>query len=285
VKARFAKTITIAALLVAACSRAQAAGFSFDAPSAPLAAAYEFAAPAAVPAPVLAPRAGALRAYDFKTLWKTLGYPALQGRDEVQAVAHFGATEDEVLDLTSYTSKHDPFYQEVNGYLRYYPAPYDWSGTSPEDARVMVKNIDKVFTRVPEVPADLALFRGLDLGFRDSRPYAVGEEFVDKGYVSTSVSYKVARHFAIGMNACQDEPSTSRKAIFVLYLTRPEKGILIDQGEDEVILDHGRKFRVMAKVDAIRQYDLYLVQVCAAVCDTTLRAAAASFWNNLSLLD
>lgn len=279
------KAIISATILTIHCAgAATAAGFSFDGgKGSPLFHAYELAAP--VPSPASAPAAqpGGLRAYDFKALWKTLGYRAHEGQDGGEATAGFGATEDEVMDLTSYTSKSDPFYEEVNGYLRFYPAPYDWSGTGPEEAAVMVRHIDKVFTRVPRVPADLALFRGLDLKFRDSKPYSVGEEFVDKGYVSTSASYKVARYFAVEMN--DNAATSSRKAVFVLYFDRPEKGILIDQGEDEVILGHGRKFRVMAQKEGVKKYDLYLVQACGEACELLLRPGVSAYWESLQVQD
>jgi len=225
------------------------------------------------PVPVAAP-AGA-RTYDFKLLYKDLGYPSPD---------YFGSNETEVMDLDSYTSKQDSFYEEINGYLRFFPAPYTWYGTGPDDAKLIVKNIDKVFTRVPALPADLMLFRGLDLKFRASKPYAIGEEFIDKGYVSTSVSFKVARYFAIEIN--DNETTASRKAVFTLYLDRPgEKGILIDQGEDEVILKHGRKFKVMAKKDNVTKYDLYLVQACSSACSAALPADVSDFWTNFSVQD
>ena len=267
----------------------QAADLMFDGSAAavaklPEAAQYSVSAPArAVALPVIRSVAGA-RVYDFKELWKALGYPDHgNSQDGGEATAAFGATEDELMDLTSYTSKSDSFYSEVNGYLRFYPAPYDWDGTSPEAAKVMVAHIDSVFKRVPALPADLLLFRGLDLKFRASKPYAIGEEFVDKGYVSTSAAFKVAHYFAVEMN--DNAATPSRKAVFVLYLTRAEKGILIDQHEDEVILKHGRTFKVMAKKDGVKKYDLYLVQACAGACAPTVPAAAASFWAGFNVQD
>lgn len=226
-----------------------------------------------LPSPVSA--AAGARTYDFKLLYRALGYPAPD---------YFGSNEAEVTDLDSYTSKQDAFYEEINGYLRFYPKPYDWYGTGPEDARIIVKNIDRVFGRVPPLPADLILFRGLDLKFRANKSYAVGEEFTDKGYVSTSVSFKVARYFAIEIN--DNETTSSRKAVFAMYMNRPgEKGILIDQGEDEVILRHGMKYKVMAKKDNVEKYDLYLVQACSGACSETLAAEVSNFWSGFNVKD
>ena len=167
--------------------------------------------PAAAPAPAGAP------AYEFKSLYGSLGYPSPD---------YFGSTGTELQDLV--------------------------------------------------------LFRGLGLGWHGDKPFAAGEEFVDKGYVSTSVSYKVAEHFAVGMADGEEKPS--RRAVFVLYLARPgEKGLLIDkENEDEVILPHGRRFRVMAAKNAAAAYDLYLVQLCAAACDAAVPPDVNDFWSGFS---
>lgn len=227
---------------------------------------------AAVPVPLAAP-AGA-HTYDFKSLYRSLGYPSAD---------FFGSSEDEVTALEAYISKEDPIYGEINGYLRYHPQPYEWYGTGPDDAKVIVGHIDKMLLRAPELPGDLLLFRGLGLGYRQDKPFEAGEEFTDKGYVSTSVSYSVARYFAVEM---ADEEKPDRRAVFALYFAGPgERGILIDQGEDEVILGHGRKFRVMGRKAGPGKYDLYLVQVCAASCDITLRGDVKDFWDAFSVSD
>ena len=226
---------------------------------------------APVPPVVEIPRAViGLRVYDFKQLYGSLGYPRPD---------FFGANETEIMDLDSYTSKSDTFYKEINGYLRFHPGPYDWYGTGPEDAKLIVENIDHIFTLVPPLPGDLALFRGVDLKFRGNKSYAINEEFVDKGYVSTSTSYKVARYFA---EKGDDEENTgSKRAVFALYNNLPgDKGILIDQNEDEVILRHGLTFKVMGKRVTEEKYDLYLVQICGRPCEASMTKDVRAFWDN-----
>lgn len=260
----------LAALFV---GTAEAAEIRFDTPGGTGLAVYARGAETAAPlAPPPAP-AGA-HVYDFKSLYASLGYPS---------PGYFGSTEEEVMDLDTYTSKYDSFYDEINGYLRFHPAPYEWYGTGPEDARAIVARLDNVFRRAPAIPGDLILFRGLGLGWHGGKPLAQGEEFTDKGYVSTSVSYGVARYFALEMG---DEEKPERRAVFVLYLTKPEeRGILVDQGEDEVMLPRGRKFRVMARKDGALKYDLYLVQACAAVCETATRPDVSDFWSGFEPRD
>ena len=211
------------------------------------------------------------RTYDFKTLYKYLGYPS---------PGYFGSSLEEIQDLETYTSKEDTYYKEVNDYLRYYPEPYTWCGTSPKAAKTMVANIDRIFRRVPALPADIMLFRGIGLGFRGNKSYEVGEEFIEKGYASTSTSFKVAEHFAAPKE--EDEPD-SRKAVLVIYSNRAgEKGILVDQREDEVILRHGIKFRIMAKKETGKKYDLYLAQACSAPCEISVRTDVQDFWDGFS---
>ncbi|PIU17979.1 MAG: hypothetical protein COT18_11455 [Elusimicrobia bacterium CG08_land_8_20_14_0_20_59_10] len=276
--------LLLPALVLLSFNTAEALTVSFDGSTVSLPAAAVQAPEVSRPQPAAALSASSARVYDFKALWKGLGYPALgQYGESEDAVRSFGATDDEVMDLATYTSKDDAYYREINNYLRYHPLPYEWYGISPEYARGMVKNIDSVFSKVPSLPADLMLFRGLDLQFRDSRPYAMGEEFSDKGYVSTSVSYKVARYFAVEMNDNADTPS--RKAVFAIYLSRAEKGILVDHAEDEVILPRAMKFKVMAKKDGVKKYDLYLVQACSGACASAISLEAASFWTGLSVQD
>ena len=180
-------------------------------------------------------------------------------------------------DIETYTSKDDSFYGEINGYLRYYPGEYEWYGTGPEDARKIVARLDTVFANVPDLPRDAVLFRGLRLGWHGNKPFSEGEEYVDKGYVSTSFSLKVAEHFALEMG--DEEDAGARKAVLAIYSARAEKGILVDQGEDEAILPHGRRFRVMASRPG-PGYDLYLVQLCPAACLKAASPEAAAFWES-----
>lgn len=261
------------AFLLAAIFPAAAAAVSFDSPARSLALSELVGgmgyAPVSAPAPVLAARPAGARVYDFKTLYANLGYPSPD---------YFGSNEQTIQDIESYISKEDTFYSEINGYLRFYPAPYDWCGTGPEDAKLIVKNIDGIFRKAPALPADLVLFRGISLKYRGNKPYPAGEEFTDKGYASTSTSFKVANYFATEM---AEDSAGERKAILVLYFDKAEKGILIDQNEDEVILKHGSKFRVMETRDG-NGYDLYLTQVCAGACETVLRKDVQDFWTNFS---
>jgi hypothetical protein len=197
------------------------------------------------------------KVYAFSDLYKSLNYSS----------SYFEASSEQLQSLDNYTAKEDNYYTEINGYLRFYPASYTWYGTSPEDAAIEVKNIDAIFKAAPTIPADITLFRGVTLGWHKDRDFAIGEEFLDKAYVSTSTDIKVATQFAGGVSSAETDGKKSKGALFMMYfLNKKPVGLLIDREEDEVILPHGQKFRIVG-VKQLSKFKAYLVQICdAAVC-------------------
>lgn len=181
--------------------------------------------------------------YSFAGLYRDLGY----------SDSLFGATDDELLSLRTYTDTSDTFYAEINSFLRFYPKPYPWYGIGPEQARELVAGLDRIIDRAPVLPHDLILFRGLSLSWRPN--LQPGEEFEDRAYVSTSTARQVAERFA--------RKADHSKVLFVLYFgNESQKGILIDEyGEDEVLLPRGQRFRAMDRRQA-DGYTAYLVQLC-----------------------
>jgi hypothetical protein len=211
--------------------------------------------------------------YKFEQLADSLGYPN---------ETYFGSTEEEIQDLETYTTKDDNFYKEINSFLRYFPKAYEWNGIGPADAKVMVNHIDHIFARVPSLPQDLILFRGIDLKFRESKSFKVGDEVIEKGYVSTTTSFNVAEYFAIELPSMDEQPSTARKAIFTYYINDKNlKGILIDGSESEVILKHGIKIRVMDLRNTHTPYDFYLAQICVKACEKIVDLKAREVWLNI----
>jgi hypothetical protein len=208
------------------------------------------------------------KTYPFSELTQRLGYPS---------VDFFGSTYDEVVAIETYSDKSDVYYKEINSFLRFFPAPYEWYGTSPEQAKILVENIDQIYKRVPSIPQDLILFRGVNLQYRKNVNFKKGETFFDKGYVSTTTRYSVAKDFAIKINI--EESPKSKKAIYVIYQNGPDnKAILINQNEDEVLLDHGQLLKIMDMRKSNSHYDIYLVQWCKSLCEQTLNADIIKYW-------
>jgi hypothetical protein len=208
------------------------------------------------------------KTYEFKQLYKELGYHKQQD--------YFNSSSDEIMSIESYIDKYESFYTEINDFLRFYPAQYNYGGTSPELASQNVKDIDKIISKAPLLPKDIFLFRGLTLKWRQDRPFEIGDEFEDKAYVSTTTTFSVAEYFAKGLSS--DRHMSKTKALFALYFTSQKvPGLLIDQGEDEVLLNHGQKFRIMQKRKST-EFDLYLVQVCAKTCEASIQGKDVHNW-------
>jgi hypothetical protein len=209
------------------------------------------------------------KVYDFQELSEQLGYP-----DKT----FFGSSDYELIDLETYISKEDTYYKEINGYLRNFPNEYSWYGLGPERAKGIVDSMDKIFERVPVIPEELILFRGVDLKYRKNVSFAIGEEVLEKGFLSTSTSFDAAYEFTKdpGKN-----PSRSPKAIFVLYQNSKDiKGILIDEEEDEVILKHGQKLKFMSTKNLNPYFETYLVQICKITCEEQMNEDIKKFWAN-----
>lgn len=211
------------------------------------------------------------KVYEFKNLYQSLGY--------TKDSNYFNASPDEVMSIESYIDKYDSFYAEINNFLRYYPAPYEYNGSGPESSKEMVKNIDRVISRAPSIPSDIILFRGLTLKWHQNKPFEIGEVYFDKAYISTSTTYSVAEYFAKGLS--DEKRVNEKKAIFALYFEQKVvKGLLIDQGEDEVILPHGQRFKIMDKRN-MPEYDYYLVQVCPKICKERIeKPEVLKWWKN-----
>jgi hypothetical protein len=210
------------------------------------------------------------KTYSFNSLESNLGYPS---------ETYFGSNKNDIFNLETYTNKDDTYYQDINTYLRLiHNESYSWNSISPEISKSIVMSMDSIFENIPALPNNIILFRGIDLKYRNNKSFKKGFEFIEYGYVSTSTSYKVADYFANKIN--ENKKTNSLKAILVLYSTKANlKGILINQGEDEVLLKHGEKIRIMA-VEKSNNYNLYLAQVCSDECEILSSPSALNFFKS-----
>jgi len=211
--------------------------------------------------------------YDFKKLHHDLGYEETSN--------YFGASPEAIDDLSQYTDKFEDYFAQINGYLRFYPHDYEWSGVGPNEAKIMVSKIDEIFIKIPPLPSDIILFRGLTMQWHHDLPFEIGEEYEDKAYISTTTTKSIAEYFGNGMN--KDEQK-EKGTVLALYFNSPEsKGILIDQeNEDEVMLQHDQKFRMMERQLGSKN-NYYLVQICGPKqCSTEEPAFASKFWKSLN---
>jgi hypothetical protein len=215
------------------------------------------------------------KTYDFQKLSQTLGYPDR---------SYFGSTESEIIDLDTYTSTEDTYYIEINGYLRNFPIKYSWNGIGPETAKGIVGSINKIIERVPVIPNDLILFRGIDLKFRNQESYKIGEEIIEKGFLSTSTTFDIAYEFTKDNGS--KNPVRTKKAILVLYQENDsqEKGILIDeQSEDEVLFSNGKLLKFMSVKNLNPYFESYLVQICKVTCAKEMNFDIQKYWTNYKI--
>lgn len=134
-----------------------------------------------------------------------------------------------------------------------------------------MSNLDKIIAK-KMYPSDLVLFRASELSYRGNTPYALGEEFTDVAYTSTSISYDAA-DFIAGYKKATDKTRTT--VIYVMYNPHDFKGLWIgnsrrlDYQQEELLLARDGKFKVMAtkmKGDTVIQ----ILQICEKTCDQSV---------------
>lgn len=198
--------------------------------------------------------------YNFQDLWYFTGY------DEF----YFGASQDELASLDAYKDTKLNAYVRINSYLRNQSDEVLKSDKTSEESK-HIKNIDSLINFMPPLPADIILYRGMTLIWRNNKIFEIGEEYVDKAYSSTSTTFREALVYAIP-NGFGIPNNPIKGVVFTLYFQTPNAfGVLIDHGEDEVLLNHGLRFRIMQKKSA-KDFTHYLVQICQKEkCDTEVK--------------
>jgi hypothetical protein len=129
-------------------------------------------------------------------------------------------------------------YKKINGTLR--NAKGDLSKINNDaGARAYIEQIDKVFADSPGLAHDIKVYRGFG---HDGLPAQnmTGAEFVDHGFISTSVNKSTTSGFS------------SDNILLEITVPKGMKGIALDtpsgsyNGEGEVLLNRGTKFRVIS---------------------------------------
>ena len=130
--------------------------------------------------------------------------------------------------VTTYTTST---YNDINGSLR----SDDYGFSDPEEIDEYVNSMDDFFKKAPRVPADLTVYRGFSQKRVDS--LNVGDEFVDKAFVSTSTSKEVTETFGAAIEI--RVPKGSR-GTFIKDISR-------NRSENELLLPRNSKFKVVEK--------------------------------------
>lgn len=126
----------------------------------------------------------------------------------------------------------DTAYRQVNKYLRKDEMPTGYNKSFMDD---MIDGLDAACEN--EIGEDVVVYRSMKPTDLD-----IGDEFVDKGYVSTSLDKNVAATFRHGILARIYVPKGS-KGVFLGHVP-----VGMNRNEWEVLLARQTKFRVLNKV-------------------------------------
>lgn len=167
----------------------------------------------------------------------------LQRKKSVESRWLNSLTKDETAYVSGYTADG---YDDVNKYLR----NIDDDDINEAYAKAAIKNIDSAISKF-ELMENVTLFRGTDLDSlieqfpnADNLSDLIGNEYCDKGYMSTSPLENVARRFA-------ENNETENQLILQLDVTKGKgKCAYINKlsgfknDEYECLIMHGSKFEI-----------------------------------------
>lgn len=184
--------------------------------------------------------------------------PMFTGKeDRVKAEAHAKTTHGEwgkslppeqKKALRDYSD--DKIYKQINGGLR------DTKGEAPAAHADTVKHLDAAIASAPPTKEDMLLYRGID--HINAKKLAVGSEFTDHGYTSTTHNYDTAESFGGDAIIHMTVPKGTRAAAM------DATGAAIQQGaksENEYLLPRGTKYKVTHKSKDSDGLDIYHVTV------------------------
>lgn len=116
----------------------------------------------------------------------------------------------------------------------------------------MIAGMDQAFREYSvELPADTILYRGVGGDSRDETfaDMKVGDEFVDKGFISTSGDEKIAKRFA------KRESGMHGSTVIKIRAPKGLRAIFPDPfytgGETEILLARGTRFRVVERATVV----------------------------------
>jgi Clostridial binary toxin A. len=138
------------------------------------------------------------------------------------------------------------YHKPLNDYLRtgkYDKAVSGWKNT--KEMQAAIKDIDAALVKT-QIPENITVFRGMPSEMMPED--AVGVEFRDDGYGSTSLDYKMAEKFARWTREDGFTP-----ALVEIRVPKGTDGIFMDElwdnGESEILLPRGVSYRVISDVN------------------------------------
>lgn len=151
-------------------------------------------------------------------------------------------TNDEKWAVSAYGFTDETGYQDINGYLRYGDS-YDLYNQTKDSVTKLIRDIFSTANKLPRIPKGLVVYRGFRLNFRKNKCFQKGEILTDKTFTSTTLSQKVANHFAF-------KRGSGKGAFLKLKIVSEQKGILITEyNEAEVLLIPNRKISITSSYE------------------------------------
>ena len=130
-------------------------------------------------------------------------------------------------------------YKEINSYLRGLSKP---GLVKKYYLKKHMGDLDFVIDS-SHFPLDCYLYRGMSLAYRGNKPFETGEIVSDHAYQSSSVERRIAE----GTFARKTE-SKNLTSLFVIYHNFEQKGLLVGNGEAEVLLPRRSFFKIIKSV-------------------------------------
>jgi hypothetical protein len=181
--------------------------------------------------------------WDYSVLEKHLGYSKYY-RDNPYL------NKAEKYAIRTYTNYDEPYYKDINDVLRDIPRPDGIYYIDFFDVLEISKDIDNAINKLPALPNDMILFRGVNLAYRDYIPHGNGDVFIDKAFFSTSVYDGVGTAFA------------GKGVMYAIYSSKKKRdGILCNPIEREVILPRSQAYKVMDTFKLEKNH-VQLIQRC-----------------------
>lgn len=161
------------------------------------------------------------------------------------------------LELAALDRYREGGYGQINGALRtgdgYYASNFPAQGTPMNYAADAVEVLDDAFRKAPSVAEDVTTYRGVKGEFAERLRTGQVDEFIDHGYVSTTMDAERAASFGPTMVEVRVPKGTRGIYVDAVDLGR-------DLGEKELVLDRGTRWRVVERDEVSNRVVIEMVE-------------------------
>ena len=140
------------------------------------------------------------------------------------------------------------------------------------ETQATITGLDKTFAIAEPTKQDMKLYRGIGISHRGEKMFEIGDEFHDKGFVSTTNSIYVARSFARMNEGAVVEIVIPKGTKVVAPIVSPNKNREMMGrirpaerigAEEEVLLNRGARFVITGRRSEGVYGDVYEARMAA----------------------